>query len=276
MRFTEARDRFVAAFGKNNPDHPIVPVGIKFVPRGTKMPEGDYEIDEVAVPWCGAVKLAGEDGGDVVVMTRDNIGCPAGGIALGLVNEQEQEPLEGPRKYTSLMGQPASPADFTNGLVYACKDAGRMEYSLFGDDDPGRYKTLSAAMHAVSGMAAIRPAMMEAVFAYAAGTLDVEPDVVHLGLTPRQALRTVQAHCFPTGDRFEMSTIGIRGVCADVTAYPFVHQKLNGSFFCLGARALSGWEGNLLSLGMPFEIFCRIVEAMEESGAGFPFAAYPA
>jgi uncharacterized protein (DUF169 family) len=72
-----------------------------------------------------------------------------------------------------------------------------------------------------------------------------------------------------------MSTIGIRGVCADLTALPFLEQSLNGSFFCLGARAVGGWEGNLLGLGMPLSVFERMVTGMERSAGGFPYKAYP-
>ena len=56
---------------------------------------------------------------------------------------------------------------------------------------------------------------------------------------------------------------------------PFLEQKLKGSFFCLGARALGGWGGNLLGLGMPFSIFQQMVTGMEKSAEGFPYKAYP-
>jgi hypothetical protein len=85
------------------------------------------------------------------VITRDNVGCPAAGIALGLVDPYQNEPLSGKREYTDLMEVPASPADFTNGLVYACKDSGNMQFPLFGGDDSGRYETLEAALRAVPG-----------------------------------------------------------------------------------------------------------------------------
>jgi len=105
--------------------------------------------------------------------------------------------------------------------------------------------------------------------------LDLKPDVVILALKPKQALLAIQGYNFLSGNRLEMSTIGIRGVCADLTAQPFIEQKLNGSLFCLGARALGGWEGNLLGLGMPFSIFQQMVSGMERSATGFPYKAYP-
>ena len=52
-------------------------------------------------------------------------------------------------------------------------------------------------------------------------------------------------------------------------------EKQNGSFFCLGARALGGWSGNLLGSDMPFSIFQQMVTGMEKSSPGFPYKAYP-
>ncbi len=271
MSFKEASRRFVDMFGD---EEVIPPVGVRLIPGG-EVPEGTRAIEEYqGVPWCEAVRIAATKG-EVVVITKDNVGCPAAAIALGLVDQYEREPLRGRRKYTDLMEEPAAPADFTSGLVYACKYSGNMQFALFGDNDVGRYETLGAALKAVSGMKAIQPPIMDAAVAYQADKLDLTPDVVILALKPKQALLAIQGYCFPSGNRFEMSTIGIRGVCADLTALPFLEQRINGSFFCLGARALGGWSGDLLGLGMPFSIFKLMVTGMEKSATGFPYRIYP-
>ena len=75
----------------------------------------------------------------------------------------EEEPLIRP---IGVKPEPAAPADFTNGLVYACKDSGNMQFALFGNDDTGRYETLGGALKAVSGMKAIQQAIMDAAVAY--------------------------------------------------------------------------------------------------------------
>lgn len=273
MDFKEASRRFVDLFGEKEPL--VQPIGVKLIPKGKEVPKGTRAIGEYqGVPWCEAVRIAAIEG-EVVVITKENVGCPAAAIALGLVDQYNKEPLSDKRKYTDLMTEPAAPADFTNGLVYACKDSGNMQFALFGNDDTGRYETLGAALKAVSGMKAIQPAIMDAAVAYQAEKLDITPDVVILALKPKQALLAIQGYNFLSGNRFEMSTIGIRGVCADLTAQPFLEQRINGSFFCLGARALGGWGGNMLGLGMPFSIFLQMVSGMEKSATGFPFKAYP-
>ena len=272
ISFKEASSRFIDVFGEKEPI--IRPVGVKLIPKGKDIPQGTKSPEEYqGILWCEAVKIVTIKD-ETVVINRDNVGCPAAAIALGLVDKYEKEPLRGKRKYTDLMKETASPADFTQGLVYACKESGNMQFALFGKDDTGRYKTLGVAMKAVSGMTAIQPAIMHAAVAYPADKLDISPDVVIVAVKPKQALLAIQGYNFLTGSRFEMSTIGIRAVCADLTALPFLEQRMNGSFFCLGARVLGRWGGDLLGLGMPFSIFRIMIAGMEKSALGFPYKAY--
>ncbi len=273
MQFKEASNVFIDSFVKGDKKPSVAVVGVKFFRKGADHPVEDALLSDAGIPWCGAVKLAAE--GETVVVTKQNIGCPAAAIALGLVDQDSPEPLAGSRTYTSLMETAASPKDFTNGYVYACKDSDNMEFALFGGEDCGRYNTLGASLNAVSGMAGIGKETMAAVVAFPYGDTQYTPDVVILGLTPKQALRAIQGYAFETGDRVELNTIGIRGVCADVTAYPFLKQKINGSFFCLGARALGGWKGDQLSLGMPYHEFIKMAEGMDASRTGFPYHLYP-
>ena len=273
MTFDEACNRFMDIF--DEPDSRVQPVGIKLIRKGQEIPAGTRSSEEYqGVPWCEAVRIAAMDG-EVVVIDKENVGCPAAAIALGLVDQYQEEPLFGTRKYTDMMETTASPADFTSGTVYGCKASDNMQFALFGEGDTGRYETLDAAKNAVAGMTSIQPDIMDAAVAYPAGTLGVAPDVVILGLLPKQVLLAIQGYNFLTGNRFLMSTIGIRAVCADLTALPFLEQRLNGSFFCLGARAVGGWEGDLLGLGMPLSVFERMVTGMERSAGGFPYKAYP-
>lgn len=271
--FARTSATYLEQFSKG--EVPPAPIGVKLIPKGAEVPEGSAEPEEyTGTTWCQALNLASTER-EVVVIDKDNIGCPAAAIALGLVDEQQQEALEGSRKYTDLMSSKAPPAAFTNGLVYACRDSGKMEYALFGEADTGRYRSLGVALKAVQGMKSIQPDIMQAVVAYPADMLDLEPSVVILPVKPKQALLAIQGLSYLTGERFEMSTIGIRGVCADVTAQPYLDQKPNASLFCLGARALGGWEGDQMAIGMPYSNFRTMVEGMVESAPGFPYQAYP-
>ncbi|XOF34161.1 MAG: DUF169 domain-containing protein [Candidatus Electrothrix sp. YB6] len=274
MSFQDLENKVIFSL-KNGTEKPAIKaVGVKFFPKGSDIPkEKDSNAEDISTPWCGAVKLASD--GDFIVITKKNIGCPAAAIALGLVDPDDPEPLEGSRKYTSLMKDAASPKDFTDGYVYACRASGHMEFALFGQEDCGRYKTLGASLKAVSGMTGIGKEAMDAVAAFPSSCTDYEPDVVVMGVTPKQAMRMVQGYAFMNGERVEFNTIGIRGVCADVTAYPFLEQKMNASFFCLGARALGGWEEDRLALGMPYHDFKIMAEGIDESQNGFPYKLFP-
>jgi hypothetical protein len=214
----------------------------------------------------------------VPLVTRDTVGCVMAAIALGLVDEDDPEPLPGWRQYSQNMAAPPAPLDYKEGRVFACAAAGRREFALYGPDDPGRYRSVEAARRAFAGMARIQPACMDAVVAFppADDLAGIEPDVVLLALTPRETVRTVQALTFTTGERFRMSTLGVAGFSVDLTAHPYVTGTPNASFLCVGARVIARWEGGLNGLGLPWTTFLSVVEGMEESRGGYPFSRYPA
>lgn len=272
--FPAAYRRYMRAFGM--PDLPdVAAVGVTFVRRGEAPPPEAAPLD-MAYTWCYAVKQAAK--GEVPLVTRETVGCVMAAIALGLVDEDEAEPLPGFRQYSQHMGAAPAPADYKAGRVFGCAAAGRMDLALYGADDPGRFGSVEAARRAYDGMAKIQPACMDAVVAFPpepelAGLV---PDVVILALTPRETVRTVQALAFATGERFEMSTLGVGGFSVDLTAAPYVTGKPNGSFLCVGARVIARWDGGLNGLGLPWAHFLALVDGMEASAKGFPFARYPA
>jgi uncharacterized protein (DUF169 family) len=201
MTFEETSKRFMDIF--DEPGSIVQPVGVKLILKGHEIPEGTKPPEEYqGVPWCEAVRIAAMDG-EVVVINKGNVGCPAAAIALGLVDQYQEEPLSGTRKYTDMMETAASPADFTNGIVYGCKASDNMQFALFGEGDTGRYETLGAALNAVAGMTSIQPDIMDAAVAYPAGKLDITPDVVILGLLPKQVLLADgKATCSGSGCRY--------------------------------------------------------------------------
>jgi uncharacterized protein (DUF169 family) len=207
--------------------------------------------------------------------TAQNIGCPAGAMSLGLVPADSTQSFKD-GCYVQNMARPATPADFSSGFVYAPRQSGHPEFALFGEHDCGRYETLEAARKAIAGMPTIPP-VMKAVYYYhpELSKVEIEPDLVHLYCTPLQAMRLVTGYCFPTGERFTMSCIGIRGVSCDMTAWPYVHNDINGTFLCLGARAITGWEEQFVGFGMPLHKFEAVVVGMEKSRTGFPYNLFP-
>ena len=111
---------------------------------------------DITVTSCRAAKQASL--GDAVCLTRDNIGCIAAAISFGLVDKNSEKPLGDSRIYTDIMREqsgladnfvPPTPKDFTDGIVYACQNSGRLDFCLFGKDDSGRFKDVETAKSAV-------------------------------------------------------------------------------------------------------------------------------
>jgi uncharacterized protein (DUF169 family) len=229
----------------------------------------------MAFTWCYAVRPA--SCGEVPLVTRDTVGCVMAGIALGLVDENETEPLAGWRQYSQNMGEAPAPIEYKEGRVFACAEALKPGFSLYGPGDAGRYRSIEAAKKAYGDMAKIQPACMDAVvpFPPSDDCADIAPDVVVLALTPRETMRTIQGLTWRTGERFQASTLGVAGFSVDLTAWPYVTGKPNASFLCVGARVVARWEGGLNGLGLPWRTFLDAVEGIEASRTGYPFQLYP-
>lgn len=220
------------------------------------------------------------------MLTLDNIGCVAAAISLGLVDQHQAEPLQGPRLYTDLMHHQSgqgdafhapSPKDFTDGLVYACHSAGRPDFCLFGSADRGRFRDQATARAAVAEMMAIQPAVMRGVFLYPPDFTEPEllPNVVVLSVRPVELMRIVQAYQYRTGWRLEASMGGLRAVNSDLIVRPYLTQRSNVSPYCLGARLIGRYEADRLGIGLPYREFIALVEGMEASRGGYPPSQYP-
>ena len=224
--------------------------------------------------------------GDGVTLSLRNIGCIAAAITLGFVDQYDQTPLTGPRVYTDIMKNqalnntafsPPTPHDFTEGIVYACRDANRPEFGLFGKDDSGRFKDVETAKAAVKDMAAIQPPAMEAVFFYPPD-MDipgVTPDILVFHMRPVELTRLVQAYQYQTGKRVMANIGGLRVVCSDLIVRPYLTGEINVSSYCLGARLIAQFDANNLAVSIPFGLIEELVEGMENSRTGYPFHLYP-
>jgi len=276
--------RMIKAFGVDDLELPTTMV--KLYKSDQTLPEQVFKHhpDTISITSCQAQKQSSL--GDAVCLTRENIGCIAAAISLGLVDQNEKEPLKGSRVYTDIMKDqfkdkeqftPPTPDDFSQGFVYACKAANRQEFGLFGDDDSGRYKDVKTAKSAVQEMTAIQPANIKAVFFYSPDfdEIDLEPDLVLLSVRPVELTRVIQAYQFMTGKRVNASMGGLRVVNSDLIARPYLTGEINISSYCLGARLIAQFDADRLGMGIPFEKFKIIIEGLEKSKTGYPFHLYP-
>jgi uncharacterized protein (DUF169 family) len=259
---------------------------IKFYKHGRSIPEqvSAFFTDEESVMCCQAVRYAPLE--QPVLLTVDNIGCVAAAISLGLVDQEKDTPLKGPRTYTNLMEaqtgserkfEPPSPKDFTTGIVYACRSAGRKEFCFFGTEDSGRFRDVATARAAVSEMMAIQPPVMKGVFFYSNSfeESDLTPDIILLSVRPVELTKIIQGYQYITGKSVNAVMNALRVVDSDLIARPYLTQEINVSSYCLGARMVARFQGDRLGIGIPFNKFELLVEGMEESKSGYPFHKYP-
>jgi uncharacterized protein (DUF169 family) len=276
--------RYLAAH--NVPGLEIPVTAVKFYEHGDMVPPEVREMQPqgLTLTSCQATKQASL--GDAVCLTRDNIGCVAAAISLGLVDQHEKKPVGESLVYTEIMREqsgegeafhPPSPEDFTTGQVYACAAAGRKEFALFGEEDTGRFEDESIARKAIGDMTAIQPATMQAVFLYSPEftELDVTPDVVILSVRPVELSRLVQGYSFSTGKRLDVSMGGLRMVNSDLIARPYLSGEINASPYCLGARLIAQFGPDRMGVGAPWDQYKIVVEGMEASTGGYPFQLYP-
>ncbi len=268
------------------PDLQIPLTAVKFYRGEDKIPPEveNFIPEDITLTSCQASKQAAL--GDPVCLTRENIGCVAAAITFGLVDQNDDTPLDGPRVYTDIMKNqhnqkkefaPPSPKEFTDGIVYACKDAGREDFALFGPEDSGRYSSPETAKLAIADMLAIQPADTKAVFffPYDFTPLDIIPDVVVLSTRPVELARIIQAYQFNTGKRVTGSMGAVRVVNSDLIVRPYLTQEINVSTYCVGARLIGQYEGDRLGIGLPWKDFEVTSKGMKDSKAGFPFHLYP-
>ncbi len=268
------------------PDLDIPLTAVKFYRGDDKVPKyaRKYEPKGLTLTCCQACRQSSF--GDAVCLTLDNIGCVAAAITFGFVGENQSTPLTGPRVYTDIMKKqlengdmfsPPSPKEFTDGIVYAFRDAGRKDFALFGEKDCGRYKDVATAKQAIKEMTAIQPPDTKAVFMFSRNfeIKDIVPDVIVMNVRPVELTRIIQAYQYNTGKRVEASMGGLRAVDSDLIVRPYLEQKINISPYCLGARIIAQYEADLLGIGIPIKDFQEIVVGMKDSSTGFPFNLYP-
>lgn len=283
-RIADLYGRLISAFGMDDLEIPVTCVKLFRQGAGVPVNVRAYALDGETLTVCQAVRHAAMD--QAVYLTHRTIGCVAAAISLGMVDPEDRQPMTSPLPaYVRLMEvqsdmgegfQPPAPGDFTDGTVYACREAGRPEFGLFGPQDSGRFATRAIARKAVAAMDRIAPAETQGVFFYGKGlpSVDLVPDVVLLDVRPVELTRLLQGYQYLTGKVVQAWMNPLRAVDADLIARPMMTGDINISSYCLGARTLARFSGDRLGMGIPLEAFELMVRGMEASATGYPFHRY--
>lgn len=97
----EMYSAMIAAMGVEGLKIPMT--AVKFFKHGEDVPAPvmHNQIKDITLTNCQASRQASLR--DVVCLTRDNIGCIAPAISIGLVDKDDEKPLGGSRVYTDII-----------------------------------------------------------------------------------------------------------------------------------------------------------------------------
>lgn len=91
-----------------------------------------------------------------------------------------------------------------------------------------------------------------------------EPDVVIFTIYPEQIMWLCCSQSYGSGERQIFHTSGYNSTCADLTVQVMKSQKMNISFGCYGARAISDISDFEAYLSVPFNQLPALVESLEK------------
>jgi len=205
-------------------------LGLVYEPIAVKFYESPVALDGFELPserrYCQVLMGARE--GRKLLLTADNISCPAAAWALGF---KEPPPT---------------------------LSSGEMPTSM------GIFGSAAAAKHTLSTMPRLDMGKCRMVACCPLADAPFVPDVVVLESAPEHLMWVALARVFDTGGRLEFDTAILQATCVDVTIIPFLNQKLNATLGCYGCREATNLAENECVLGFPIRDLETIVSSLKK------------
>lgn len=205
------------------------PVGVKFIKDNNLSKIKDQYDSSTKMRYCQALMKAGK--GEKIMITADNIACPASAAAFGL------KPL--PDMLSS----------------------GKMLYNM------GLFATLEAGEKAMSGMTRLPQGEYSTVILSPLETMKVQPDVVVIESKPEHLMWLSLASIYETGERLEFNSAIFQATCVDSTVIPFKSGKLNSTLGCYGCREATDITKEENLIGIPYGKLSSITKNLEKLSA---------
>lgn len=201
------------------------PVAVKLLKPGENVPEGVAE-PSTPLRHCQAITAARR--GNSIYMPPSKHACPDGSAIMGLV--------------------PMSPKLRSGELYLLFKKLPNIEIAQ---------KMIASRPEFAAGTyrASVVAPLEDARF---------EPDVVIFTIYPEQVMWLCCASSYGSGDRQVFHTSGYNSTCADLTVQVMKSQKMNISFGCYGARAISDISDFEAYLSVPYSQLPALVESLEK------------
>ncbi len=133
--------------------------------------------------------------------------------------------------------------------------SGRRYHSL------GLYKDTACAKETTANVRI----MNESVYGVSVQPLSLcesPPHVIIAICDPNQAMRLVQAYIYNFGPVQPMGSMGMQGVCSELTVRPFQSQIINVSLLCSNTRYSCAWRDGELGVSIPFSAFTKVVKGV--------------
>jgi len=206
-------------------------VGLNYLPVGIKFHTG-YDFEKSSggdYRFCQAVMEARH--GKTVIVTQENISCPAAAAALGL------KPL---------------PKNLQDGSMLC-------GYGIFKEKDAG--------ISVMATMPRLEMGKYSAVEVKPLKEFTEVPDVVVVEDEAEKLMWIALAYLNEKGGRLEFSTSILQAVCVDSVVIPFLSQKINMSFGCYGCRDATDAQPNEALLGFPGLKLVMVIENLEHLNA---------
>lgn len=199
------------------------PIAVKFFEERVELPGFEQPSER---RYCQVLMGARE--GRRLLLTAENVSCPAAAWALGF-----KEP----------------PLQLSSGQMPAAM-------GIFGSP--------AAARHTLDTMPRLEMGKYRMVACCPLSEAPFTPDVVVIESAPEHLMWAALALVFETGGRLEFNTAILQATCVDVTIMPFLGQRLNATLGCYGCREATDLAEGECVLGFPIKDLETIVASLEK------------
>jgi uncharacterized protein (DUF169 family) len=198
------------------------PIAVKFLTEKAQLVGFEMPSDR---RYCQILMGARE--GRNLLLTVDNISCPAAAWALGF----KEPPLK------------LSSGEMPAGM------------GIFGSP--------AAAKNTLDSMPRLEMGKYQMVACCPLGQTPFEPDIVVIESAVEHLMWVALAQVFETGGRLEFSTAILQATCVDGTIIPFLTQNIHASLGCYGCREATNMAESECVIGFPIKDLDNIVTSLE-------------
>lgn len=215
----------IAALMRSILDLQGAPIAVKFLDEEDRQ---GYERPP-RLRFCQALMKA--RAGQHVLLSADNVTCPAAAAALG---------------FAALPERLASGDMLVSLGIFGTAEAGRRTIEEMPRLETGRYKAVALAP-------------LEAA--------DFAPDVVVFEDVPESLMWLALAAQHQTGGRLQFTTGVLQATCVDGAVVPFVTGRLNASMGCYGCRDATDMSSTQAVMGIPGPMLETVAANLERLAA---------